>query len=68
LGFPAAAYGSEAHDLVAENRLSAPNKYHLVVDQWPCGLDNPNEVFHADDRPYGSIQASVFREDAANAT
>ena len=54
----------ESHAEVAEIRLSAPNKHHFVVDLSPFGLDNPNEVFHADDRPYGLIQASVIRDDA----
>jgi urate oxidase len=54
----------ESHAEVAEIKLSAPNKHHFVVDLSPFGLDNPNEVFHADDRPYGLIQASVIRDDA----
>lgn len=49
---------------IAEIRLSAPNKHHIAVDLGPFGLDNPNEVFHATDRPYGLIQASVTRDDA----
>lgn len=53
----------EAYDTIAEVRLSAPNKHHFVVDLSPFGLDNPNEVFHADDRPYGLIQATVLRDD-----
>jgi urate oxidase len=27
-------------------------------------LDNPNEVFHADDRPYGFIEGTVHNADA----
>jgi len=53
-----------AHPEVAEMRLSAPNRHHFVVDLTPFGLDNRNEVFHADDRPYGLIQVSVGRDDA----
>jgi urate oxidase len=49
---------------IAEVRLSLPNKHHLVVDLSPFGLDNPNEVFHADDRPYGLIEGTVLRDDA----
>jgi urate oxidase len=49
---------------LAEVRLSAPNKHHFVYDLSPFGLDNPGEVFHADDRPYGLIQATVTRSDA----
>ena len=54
----------KAHDAVAEIRLLAPNKHHFIVDLTPFDLDNPGEVFHADDRPYGLIQASVTRDDA----
>jgi urate oxidase len=49
---------------LAEVRLSAPNKHHFVYDLSPFGLENPGEVFHADDRPYGLIQATVTRSDA----
>ena len=56
----------ESHSEVAEIKLLAPNRHHFVVDLSPFGLDNPNEVFHADDRPYGLIQASVVRDDAAS--
>lgn len=49
---------------VAEIRLSLPNKHHFVVDLSPFGLENPNEVFHADDRPYGLIEGTVRREGA----
>jgi urate oxidase len=57
----------EEHDRVAEIKFSAPNKHHFVVDLAPFGLDNPNEVFHADDRPYGLIQTTVLRDDAPDA-
>src|SRR5215470_4072174 len=53
-----------ARDDIAEIRLSAPNKHHFLVDLSPFGLDNPGEVFHADDRPYGLIQCAVAREGA----
>ncbi|MBA2390202.1 MAG: urate oxidase [Geodermatophilaceae bacterium] len=49
---------------IAEIRLVAPNKHHFVVDLAPFGLDNPGEVFHAADRPYGLIEATVIRDDA----
>lgn len=49
---------------IAEVRLSAPNKHHFVYDLSPFGLENNNEVFNADDRPYGLIQATVTRNDA----
>ena len=56
----------EAHPDVAEIRFSAPNKHHFLVDLSPFGLDNPGEVFHAADRPYGLIEAQVRRDDAAD--
>jgi urate oxidase len=49
---------------IAEVRLSLPNKHHLLVDLAPFGLDNPNEVFVAADRPYGLIEGTVLRDDA----
>jgi len=54
----------ENHSEVAEIKFSAPNIHHFVYNLEPFGLENPNEVFHADDRPYGLIQASVLRDDA----
>ncbi|GAY12325.1 factor-independent urate hydroxylase [Pseudonocardia sp. N23] len=51
----------EAHPEIAEISLSAPNKHHFLVDLAPFGLDNPGEVFHAADRPYGLIEATVIR-------
>ena len=55
----------EAYPVIAEVRLSAPNKHHFLYDLSPFGLENNNEVFNADDRPYGLIQATVTRSDAA---
>lgn len=52
----------EAHPEVAEISLQAPNKHHFVVDLSPFGLENPNEVFYAADRPYGLIEATVTRD------
>ena len=57
----------EAYDTVAEVRLSAPNKHHFLYDLERFGLENRGEVFHADDRPYGLIQASAIRDDAPDA-
>jgi urate oxidase len=54
----------ETYPQIVEIRLSAPNKHHFVYDLSPFGLENPNEVFNADDRPYGLIQATVTRDDA----
>lgn len=52
----------EAHDEIAEIRLVAPNKHHFLIDLAPLGLENPGEVFHAADRPYGLIEATVTRD------
>jgi urate oxidase len=57
----------EARPEIAEIRLSMPNKHHFVVDLEPFGLNNENEVFHASDRPYGLIEGTVSRDDAAEA-
>lgn len=54
----------EKYSMLAEIRLSAPNKHHFAYDLTPFGLENDNEVFHVDDRPYGLIQATVIRDDA----
>jgi urate oxidase len=54
----------EAHPEIAEIRFSMPNEHHFLVDLSPWGLDNPNEVWFAADRPYGLIEASVVRDDA----
>jgi urate oxidase len=51
-----------AHDAVAEVRFTMPNKHHFLVDLTPFGLDNPNEVFYAADRPYGLIEGEVVRD------
>ena len=53
----------ERYDVLAEVRMSAPNRHHFLYDLSPFGVENANEVFHADDRPYGLIQASVLRDD-----
>ena len=46
---------------MAQIHIQCPNKHHFLVDLSPFGLDNPGEVFHAADRPYGLIQATVVR-------
>ncbi|SNR73207.1 urate oxidase [Haloechinothrix alba] len=57
----------EQHTDIVEIRFSAPNKHHFLFDLAPFGLDNPGEVFHAADRPYGLIDVSVRRDDVAEA-
>jgi urate oxidase len=54
----------ETYPAIAEVRLAAPNKHHFVYDLSPFGVENDKEVFNADDRPYGFIQATVTRDDA----
>jgi urate oxidase len=49
---------------LCEVRLALPNKHHFLVDLSPFGLDNPGEVFHAADRPYGLIEGTVLRDNA----
>ena len=57
----------ERYDAVAEIKFSAPNKHHFLYDLSAFKLDNPGEVFHADDRPYGLNQATVTRAGAEDA-
>jgi urate oxidase len=49
---------------IAEIRFSAPNRHHFVYDLARFGIENKNEVFHADDRPYGLQELTVRRDDA----
>jgi urate oxidase len=49
------------HDSIDEIKFSCPNKHHFTYDLSFCGLENPNEVFYAADRPYGLIEATVQR-------
>jgi urate oxidase len=57
----------QAQPDLAEIRLSLPNRHHFLVDLAAFGLDNPNLVFHADDRPYGLVEATVRRDDMPDA-
>lgn len=57
----------EARPEIAEVRFQMPNKHHFVYDLSPFGLENPNEVFIAADRPYGLIEGTVVRDGAAPA-
>ena len=47
---------------IAEIRLSMPNLHHFLVDFEPFGLENPDEIYFAADRPYGLIEAEVRRD------
>ncbi|MFJ2029285.1 factor-independent urate hydroxylase [Streptosporangium sp. NPDC087985] len=57
----------ETRGEICEVRLTMPNKHHFPVDLTPFGLDNPDEVFHAADRPYGLIEGAVLDDDAPDA-
>jgi urate oxidase len=52
----------QARPEIAEVRFAMPNKHHFLSDLSPFGLKNPNEVFHAADRPYGLIEGTVVRD------
>jgi urate oxidase len=49
---------------VAEIRLSLPNRHHFLADLSAFGLDNPDVVYAAADRPYGLIEGTVLRDGA----
>jgi urate oxidase len=49
---------------IVEVRMSMPNRHHFVVDLEPFGLENENEIFRVEDRPYGLIEAAVVQDDA----
>jgi urate oxidase len=55
----------EARPEVESIELVAPNIHHIAADLAPFGLDNPGEVFHVTDRPYGLIEVTVERESEA---
>lgn len=57
----------EARPEIAEVRFAMPNKHHFVYDLAPFGMENPNEVFIAADRPYGLIEGTITRDGAAPA-
>ncbi|MFG1790113.1 factor-independent urate hydroxylase [Nocardia sp. NPDC049149] len=57
----------EAYPVLAEVRLAAPNKHHFDYDLARFGIENNGEVYHAADRPYGLIHATVQRADAPEA-
>jgi urate oxidase len=59
----AAALISERPEIV-EVRMSMPNRHHFVVDLEPFDLENDNEIFRVEDRPYGLIEAAIVQADA----
>jgi urate oxidase len=54
----------EGRPEIVEVRMSMPNRHHFLVDLEPFGLENPNEIFRVEDRPYGLIEASILQSDA----
>jgi urate oxidase len=54
----------DAHPEIVEIKLKAPNKHHFDYDIGRFGVEQHGEVFHADDRPYGLIEATIARDDA----
>jgi urate oxidase len=57
----------DAHAEIDEIKFSCPNKHHFLSDLSFCGLENPDEVFYAADRPYGLIEAAIQRKGSAPA-
>ncbi|MGI8458272.1 MAG: factor-independent urate hydroxylase [Propionibacteriaceae bacterium] len=55
------------HDTIDEIKFSCPNKHHFLSDLSFCGLDNPNVVFYAADRPFGLIEATFARKGSPTA-
>ncbi len=55
------------HDEIDEIKFSCPNNHHFLSDLTPFGLDNPNVVYYAADRPFGLIEATIQRKGAATA-
>jgi urate oxidase len=49
---------------IAQFRITAPNLHHFDYDLARFGVENNNEVFHADDRPYGLQEVTVLRDDS----
>ncbi len=50
-----------AHPEIESVTLRMPNKHHFLQDLSRFGLDNPDAVYHADDRPYGLIEGTISR-------
>jgi urate oxidase len=56
--------GDNANILPTDTQKNTVYAFARVVDLAPFGQENENVVFHADDRPYGLIQATITRDDA----
>ncbi len=57
----------DAHPEIVEIKLKAPNRHHFDYDIARFGVEQNSEVFHADDRPYGLVEATIARDDAPSA-
>ena len=56
----------DAHADVTWIHFRLPNEHHVPADLSAYGLDNPNRVFVATDRPFGVIEATVVRDGAGS--
>jgi urate oxidase len=56
-----------AHPEIARVHLSLPNRHHLLFDLGRFGEENDHEIFEATTEPYGLIEGTVERGDAAAA-
>ncbi|MDQ3506422.1 MAG: urate oxidase [Actinomycetota bacterium] len=54
----------EKHSEVERIHFSLPNRHHILYDLDRFGMENDNEIFHADAEPYGLIEGWVEREDS----
>ena len=50
---------------IEEIHLTMPNRHHLLVDLSPFGQSNDDEIWVATDAPFGLIEATLRRVDAA---
>ncbi|MGH3088493.1 MAG: factor-independent urate hydroxylase [Rubrobacteraceae bacterium] len=51
----------EKHSEVERIHFSLPNRHHILYNLERFGLENNNEIFHADAEPYGLIEGWVER-------
>ena len=50
---------------IGQVHLAMPNKHYLPINLAPFGRENANEIFLPTDEPYGQIEATITREQAA---
>jgi urate oxidase len=51
----------EGYSEVERIHFSLPNRHHILYDLDRFGMENENEIFHADAEPYGLIEGWVER-------